>query len=115
MCMKYGKEFVNYLYKYEDLEYKSFNSKLTKTKYEIIGIRVPMLRQIAKDIAKDDYENFFESITNKYYEEIFIQGLVIANLKEDSLKYIPTFIKKIDDWAICDSFCNSLKFVKKNK
>ncbi|MEI3235136.1 MAG: DNA alkylation repair protein [Intestinibacter bartlettii] len=31
------------------------------------------------------------------------------------MKLIESFVPKIDNWAICDSFCNSLKFVNKNK
>ena len=31
------------------------------------------------------------------------------------INYIESFVPKIDDWAICDSFCNTLKFVNKNK
>ena len=54
----------------------------------------------------------------EYYEEILINGLVIAYAKcdvEERLNYIESFVPKIDDWAICDSFCNTLKFVNKNK
>ena len=34
---------------------------------------------------------------------------------EERLNYIESFVPKIDNWAICDSFCNTLKFVNKNK
>lgn len=108
-------DFVNYLKSLQDLEYKKFHQKLTFTKYEIIGIRVPILRKIAAYIIKGDYRKFLNEVGNKYYEEVFIEGLVIASLPEEELfHYLPTFIKKIDNWAICDSFCNSLKVIKNN-
>jgi len=107
--------FINYLKSLQDLKYKEFHSKLTFTKYEIIGIRVPLLRKIAKEIINSNYKKFLNDVGSLYYEEVFIEGLVITSLKEDELlNYLPKFIKKIDNWAICDSFCNSLKIVKKD-
>jgi len=109
------KEFLDYLKSLQDFKYKEFHSRLTFTKYEIIGIRVPILRKIAKEISKENPIKFLNNVGNKYYEEVFIEGLVIANLPEEQLlRYLPTYIKKIDNWAICDSFCNSLKIVKKD-
>lgn len=108
-------DFINYLFSLQDLKYKEFNKKLTFTKYEIIGIRVPILRKIAKEIIKSDYHKFLDNGGTTYYEEIFIEGLVIAALPESEImNYLPNYILKIDNWAICDSFCNSLKIVKIN-
>lgn len=115
--MKYQnyKDFLNYLKSLQDLKYKEFHSRLTFTKYEIIGIRVPIMRKIAKELIKEDYQKFLNNVGNKYYEEVFIEGLVIASLKEEELfSYLPKYVKKIDNWAICDSFCNSLKIVNRN-
>ena len=84
----------------------------------IIGVRLPKLREIAKEIAKGDWRNFLATSSNDYYEEVMINGLVIAYAKcdvDEKLNYIESFVPKIDNWAICDSFCNSLKFVNKNK
>lgn len=109
------KDFIKLLKSKQDKNYKDFHQKLTFTKYEIIGIRVPVLRKIAKEIIKSDYKFFLKEVQNKYYEEILIEGLVIASLEFGEFsKYIQNFIKKIDNWAICDSFCNSLKFIKNN-
>ncbi len=111
--MKTYKEFINVLKANQDLKYRDFHKKLTFTKYEIIGIRAPVLRSIAKEIVKDDYKSFLNSVKSTYYEEVFIEGLVIASLPEEKLfNYLPKFISKIDNWAICDSFCSSLKIVK---
>lgn len=108
------KEFIKYLKSLEDLKYKDFHSKLTDTKYDIIGIRVPIMKSIVKNILKTDVEKFLSLVGNKYYEEVFISGIVISSLKEDlSDKYLISFIKKIDNWAICDSFCSNLKIINK--
>ena len=51
---------------------------------------------------------------DKYYEEVFIEGLVISCSNEKIIdKYLIIFIKKLDNWAICDSFCSNMKIVNK--
>ena len=110
------KNFVEYLLSIKDEKYKGFHSSLVlNSKYEMIGIRLPNMRKIAKEISKTNIEEFMKYSQNKYYEEIMIQGLVISNIKDEKIfyKYFKEHIKKIDNWALCDSFCNSIKIVRK--
>ena len=107
-------KFREYLFSLQDVEYKKFHGGLVKTKYEIIGIRMPIQRKIAKEISKGNVKDFLMISKDYYYEEVNIKGLVIANL-EDVSDYLDEFVLKIDNWAICDSFCSSLKVVKNNK
>ena len=106
------------LFELSDEKYKKFHSGLCPNIDNIIGVRLPKLREIAKEIAKGDWRDFLAISSNDYYEEVMINGLVIAYAKcdvDEKLNYIESFVPKIDNWAICDSFCNSLKFVNKNK
>lgn len=110
------KKFVEFLESIKDEEYKEFHSSLVlNSKYEMIGIRLPIMRKIAKEISKTDIEEFLKYSQNKYYEEVMIQGLVISNVKDEEIfyKYFKSHINKIDNWALCDTFCNSIKIVKK--
>lgn len=109
-------EFLKHLKNISEPKYKEFHSKLCFTKYEILGIRVPILRKIAKQISKTNYQEFLRLCSNTYYEEIFIGCLVISLIKDEStfLKYFNNYLPKIDNWAICDTFCNSLKIVNTN-
>ena len=110
------KEFVEYLKSIQDEKYKEFHSSLVlDSKYEMIGIRLPIIRKIASDISKGDLEGFLKYSKDKYYEEIMIQGLVISKIKDEEKfeKYFENHIKKIDNWALCDTFCNSIKIVRK--
>ena len=108
-------EFLNYLSSLKDSKYLEFNQKIITTSFEMLGIRIPLLRKIAKEISKGNYQEFLKNTLNIYYEEIMIKGLVIANekdiatLKENIIEYLDY----IDNWAICDTFCNSLKIIKK--
>jgi 3-methyladenine DNA glycosylase AlkD len=110
------KEFINYLISLQDLKYKEFHSSLVlNSKYEMIGIRLPIMRSIAKEIAKSSIFDYLELVEEKYYEEVMIEGLVISHIKDekDFFKYFKKYINKIDNWALCDSFCNSIKIVEK--
>lgn len=110
------KKFQKYLLTIKEERYKEFSSKLTKTRYPILGIRIPILRKIAKEIFKGNYNSFLEYSLDATFEEVFIEGLIISNIKDEKefFKYIDDFVNKIDDWSICDSFCNGLKIINKN-
>lgn len=109
----------DYLNPYIDKNYKLFHERICQTKYEIIGIKIPILRKISKLLLKDynTYE-ILNSLNENYYEYVMLQGLIIANAKvsfEEKLDLINKFIPKIDNWAICDIFCGELKFIKNNE
>lgn len=110
-------DYLKYLESLSDQKYKEFQGKLIFTKYEMLGIRIPKLRSIAKKISKTDIQSFFNLTQNKYYEEILINGFVIASIDEEKIfdEYFSKHINYIDDWSLCDSFCNSIKQVSKNK
>ena len=112
------KKFVDYLISLQDQKYKEFHSSLVlNSKYEMIGIRLPIMRDIAKQISKGNIEEFLKCAQDKYYEEIMIQGLVISHIKDEECfyKHFKNHIKEIDNWALCDSFCSSLKIVEKHE
>ena len=108
----------NRLFELADDKYKEFHSSLCPNTENIIGVRLPQLREIAKEITKGDWRGFLSTSKEDYYEEVLINGLVIAYAKcdvDERLNYIKDFVPKIYNWAICDTFCNTLKFVNKNK
>ena len=111
------KAFIEYLISIKDSKYKEFHSSLVlNSKYEMIGIRVPTMKDIAKKIAKtSNIEDFLEYAQDKFYEEVMIQGLVISHIKNEKLfyKYFKKHINKIDNWALCDTFCSAIKIVEK--
>lgn len=112
-----NEEIRSKLFNLSEDEYRNFHNKLCPNTENILGVRLPLLRNIAKDLAKNNWEAYLNNPYNEYYEEIMIEGLTIGYIKTDintGLKYIKRFIPKIDNWAICDSFCNNLKFTKNN-
>lgn len=114
--MEYNK-FIEELYSLQDLKYKEFNSKIVVSD-NVIGVRTPELKKIAKTIARSNYNSFFKNNKHKYFEENLVHGLVLGYLKlnfEELRQYIDDFILYIDNWAVCDMTAANLKVFKKNK
>lgn len=107
----------NNLYENRDQKYRDFSKKLIFTEYAIIGVRTPILKKIAKEIAKTDILSYFKVSSDTSYEEILLQAFVISSIQDVSLavQYFNLYIQKIDNWALCDSAVASLKIVKENK
>lgn len=102
-----------------DQEYKEFNSKLCPdTKKEMLGIRVPELRKLAQALLKEhELQKILDNCTDKYFEGVLLQGLVIAYAKmsfSEKISYIKNFVPKIDSWAISDTFVPTLKLKNKD-
>lgn len=110
-------KYINYLISLGEKDYKDFSKKLIDTKYKMLGIRLPKLRSIAKEIVKGNYQEYLRYNNPKYYEEVMIKGFVIAYSKSEDIlnKYLYEQIESIDNWSLCDSFCNSLKLIIKGK
>lgn len=101
-----------------DEEYQKFSSALIPNIDNILGVRMPQLRKLAKEIAKGDWRTYLQTANDEYFEEVMLQGLVIGYAKadlEELLMYVAEFVPKIDNWSICDSFCTGLKFTKKHQ
>lgn len=106
------------IFELADLKYKEFHGGLCPNTDNIVGVRVPVLRNYAKELAKGDFRSYLCNAKNDYYEEVMLQGMVIGVAKmdlEERLNYIREFVPNINNWAICDVFCAGLKFVNKNK
>lgn len=107
------------LFEKQDPDYKKFQEKVVPNidPKSIIGVRVPVLRSIAKDLYKnkDDYniDDFFKSLPHKYYEENLIHSFMIECIKDfdECLQQFEKFLPFIDNWAVCDT-CHPKVFKK---
>lgn len=103
-----------------DAKYKEFHSSLLPGTDNVLGVRIPQLRIMAKRIAKqNDWHPFINATEANFYEETMLQGMIIGLAKidfEEQMNYVKMFIPRIDNWAVCDIFCGELKtLVKKEK
>lgn len=100
-----------------DPGYREFHGSLLPGTDNIMGVRLPVLRAMAKELARMDWEEWFIQAEDVWYEETMLRGFVIAYAKldwEKRLSYIRAFVPYIDNWAVCDCFCNTLKEAKKH-
>jgi len=113
-----NKEIRNKIEKLADKKYKEFHTSLCPNSNEIIGVRVPLLRNLAKEIVKEGkVEYYLENAVDNSYEEILLQGMVLGCWKttiENFTKYLEKFIPKINSWAVCDVSVAGFKITKKN-
>ncbi len=97
-------------------DYRQFQANLNPGIGNILGVRIPKLRALAKELAKGDWREYFELNEDVYFEERMLQGIIIGLLKETPdvvFAEIERFLPKINGWAICDSFSSGLKIAKK--
>ncbi len=114
-----NKEIKEKLLNLADEEYKKFHTSLCPNTIEILGVRAPKLRELAKEITKsENVKEYLENAIDDSYEEILLQGMVLGLWKtniEEFTYYLEKFVPKIQSWAICDMSASSFKIVKKNK
>lgn len=99
-------------------DYKEFSSKLIPGCDNILGIRIPILRDMAKQIAKGNWRSFVSGVQSTYFECDMLHGLVLGYAKAECgeiLKYLEAFVPKINNWSVCDSTSAGLKFTSKNR
>ena len=60
---------------------KKFTESLHPGIENVLGIRIPALRRLGAQIAKDDWESYLQTADTYYMEERMLQGMVISNLK----------------------------------
>ncbi len=83
--------------------FAAFQRKLVPTKQTILGVRTPILRRIAKRYMGDI--RALLDFPDEYFEVTFIKLAVISNLPyEQFVLYVEDCVKRIDNWATCDSF-----------
>lgn len=116
--IKQREEILNDITKLADDKYKMFHSGLCPNTNNILGVRVPVLRNYAKELVGEDWKINYQNIGEEYYEEIMLKGMILGLVKveiNEILSYLEEFVPKINNWAICDTTCAGLKFVKNNE
>lgn len=101
-------EIQEMLFAAQDLGYRAFQARLMPSIDfdRIIGVRVPAVRKIAKELAGTPLAvEFLEELPHKFYEENNLHGFLIGDIRDFSacLTQVEKFLPYIDNWATCDS------------
>lgn len=105
------------LFSMQDTTYKAFNAKLIPTinPDKVIGVRMPQLRKLAKEMIKhEDLAHFLSELPHTYHEENVLHMLIISSTKdfEEAIKVYQTFLPYADNWVVTD--CQTSAVFKKN-
>jgi 3-methyladenine DNA glycosylase AlkD len=106
------------LFKHRDIKYRDFQVKLIPgtDPDDMIGVRTPELRKLAKQYAKaEDIDEFLNDLPHKYFDENQLQAFIISGMKDYDLcmERLCDFLPYVDNWATCDQM--SPKIFKKHK
>lgn len=91
----------------QDTEYQVFMKRLVPGEAEdtVVGVRTPVLRKMAKKLAKQDgIEVFLQDLPHKYFEENQLQAFIIGENKDigSCLESLERFLPYVNNWATCD-------------
>lgn len=112
-------EFLAELTEMADEKYRKFHSSLVpgETAQQILGIRMPVLRAVGREIGKANPREFLAVCGDSYYEERMLRAIVTGVIKpkdyEDFLALADGYLPYVSNWALCDCFCSGLKAVKR--
>lgn len=100
-----------------DPKLRDFSARLTPTSTKIMGVKVPDIRMLAREIVRGDWQEYLCRASEEYLEERMLKGIVITYAKTDfeqKLSLMRDFLPLIDNWAVCDSVVLGFKDVKKH-
>ena len=88
----------------------------------ILGVHIPELKKLAKELSRrSDVAELIASFEaeyaagNLFFEEKLVWGLMINALKateEHKLTLLRSFVPAMDNWAVCDTICCNIKWIK---
>lgn len=104
------------LFEMQDEKYRDFHAKLMPNieKSRIIGVRVPQIRNFAKEIG-GKAEGFLQNLPHYYYEENNLHAILLSGISDfdECIKKLNEFLPYVDNWATCDIM--KPKCFKKNR
>ena len=92
----------------KDEKYRDFTAPLLPniSKNIIIGVRLPHIKALAKELVKSgEYREFIFSLPHKYHEENHLHSFVVNQIKDfdECIEELDRFLPYIDNWSVCDS------------
>ena len=90
--------------------YAAFNQRIVNTKMPVIGVRVPDLRRLARELAPDmsaaDISKLL-TVQNESFEYVLLCGLLITHARLDdqtAIDLTKQYLPLVDSWAHIDVF-----------
>ena len=99
------------LNQHKDETYKDFSMRLLPGIDNILGVRIPILRQIASNMDEKD----LIYLDNSSFESVMLRGLIITGMDESNgnrMNLVDSYVHQLDNWSHCDTFCKYLNGIK---
>ena len=111
-------EILETLFSLQDIGYRDFQVPTIPTvpKENMIGVRTPALRSLAKELSGTaEAQGFLNQLPHKYFDENQLHAFLIALIKDydTALSELERFLPYIDNGATCDQL--SPKVFKKHR
>ncbi len=96
------------LFDMHDAGYRDFQSGLIPTvpKEDMIGVRTPALRQLAREIQNDNEftDSFLSDLPHRYFEENQLHAFIVSSVRdtERCISLLESFLPYVNNWATCD-------------
>ena len=95
------------LFALQDAGYRDFHAALMPTvdKALVIGVRMPALRALAKELKGTELAaDFMAALPHKYYEENNLHAALIGHIRDFDacMAAVERFLPYVDNWATCD-------------
>ena len=95
------------LFALRDPKYQSFQASLVPTidPGQIIGVRMPQIRSLAKELhGTAEAAVFLSVLPHCYYEENILHSVLISMIKDPAacIQSLDAFLPFVDNWAACD-------------
>ena len=95
------------LFQLQDAGYREMQIRIipTVSPDRIIGVRTPALREMAKQLAREEeIRGFLGDLPHRYFEEDQLHAFIISGMKDydECLRELDRFLPYVDNWATCD-------------
>lgn len=97
--------------------YRDFASRLIPGGMPMLGVRLPALRRLARELAAGAWQEYLDAgISEQWMEQVMLRGLLPAYLRRESyetrIRLVEAYVPSARNWSLCDSCCASYRFVR---
>lgn len=97
------------LFARRDPQYQAFMSRLVPTvpKETMLGIRMPAIRALAREISGTPLAAaFLRELPHRYFDENNLHAALVSRIKafDEAMAATQAFLPYVDNWATCDLF-----------
>ena len=68
--------------------YRAFSEKLNPGVDNMLGVRLPKVRALARELAGSGWQDYFSGCEYAYFEEVMLRGLTLGYIREPTEQVI---------------------------